>query len=127
MRHCQLRRVWRDVPWRERPGFVTLTDRGLASEAGTVNNIAHELSHLREAMPTGPPIIEEGRAIRLATWPSSSSGDMASSLLRRTAAEVREAFEGWLAARGGPLQKSDRFDSISTERMRANYFESSLT
>ena len=56
-------------------GFlVTLTDRGLASEADAVNTIAHELNHLREAMRTGMPIVEEGPAIR--------SGNLAEEFFR---------------------------------------------
>lgn len=64
------------APFRAANGrfLVTLTDRGLASEADAVNTIAHELNHLREAMRTGMPIVEEGPAIR--------SGNLAEEFFR---------------------------------------------
>jgi hypothetical protein len=64
------------APFRAANGrfVVTLTDRGLATEADAVNTIAHELNHLREAMRTGMPIVEEGPAIR--------SGNLAEEFFR---------------------------------------------
>lgn len=64
------------APFRAANGrfVLTLTDRGLATEADAVNTIAHELNHLREAMRTGMPIVEEGPAIR--------SGNLAEEFFR---------------------------------------------